>query len=411
MAILNVPNEAALKTVLIGTETTPGTAVTPTGRLLLDFTGSPGIGDVRANEDATGSYDRTATVRRSRADASGTLGGPLTYQELAILPKYALKGGVAGVSDSESTPGYTYTYSPSASADDIDTATVQFGVDGLPWVATGVRFDEINISGDATAQDDQWQVGGTPFIREVARLEDGDLEGTVTVASTDTVITVTDGAMTIDEHIGKYFFMDYGSHIGEVRQITDNDATTITLESALSSTPSGGEAFYVSAAFPTIADADYDPITMEGTNVYLDTYNSGASTLGTTLISDRVLSFNVTQRLNLAYKYRASGVIGRLGRGAREVTGQLRLEFDRWDEYVNLVNNTELSLRIEKTGPVIDSGAGTNHLARIDIERAVFAGWSDDVDTNNMTVTLAFRALQESPIWQITAKTNLAATP
>ena len=408
MPITTVSNEAAMKTVLIGTETIPGTAVVPDGRLLVPFTAQPGIGAIRRSQDATGGYDRTATARRATADASATFGGPVTFQELAILPKYAMRGGITGSGDSGSPEAFTYTYGPSFNADDIDTATIQFGVDGLPWVATGVRFDEFNISGDATGADNDWQVGGTPFVRSAERLETDDAEFAATGGTVSTVVN-TGAGWTVDQFEGAYIFKDYGSHVGEVRMVASNTADTITVADDWSEAPTAGDLFYISAEFPVLPAADYDAITMEGTEVYLDTYNSGASTLGTTLISDRVLSFNVTQTLALARKRRASGVIGRMGRGAREVSGTLRLEFDRWDEYINLRENTEMSLRIEKEGPAINGT--TNHRARIDIERMVFDGWSEDEDTNNMTVSLAFVALQESPIWQISVTTDLATLP
>jgi hypothetical protein len=407
MAITSVPNEVAMKTVLIGTETTPGVAVVPDRRTLVPFTASPGVGTIRRSQDATGGYDRTAVIRRDFAEPGATFGGPATFQDLAIWSQYAIKGGVTGVSDAETTPGYLYTFTPTFNADDIATATVYHGVEGLPMIATGVRFDEFNISGDATSTDDNWQVGGTPFVKDADRLEVEDYEGEVTSATT-TVITVTGAGWTIDQFQGAYYFDQYGSGIGEVRMIASNTADTITLETALSIAPTAGDPFYVSSVFPAIANPDYDPIPMEGTTVYLDLYNASASTLGTTDISDRVLSFNVSQTLGLARKRRSSGIIGRMGRGGREVSGTLRFEFDRWDEYKKFIEDQEISIRIEQTGPVIDATAGTTQLARIDVERAAFDSWTEDEDTNNMTVSLTFVALLETPVWEVAVKTDLA---
>jgi hypothetical protein len=222
------------------------------------------------------------------------------------------------------------------------------------------------------------------------------------------VITVTGAAWTIDQFQGAYYFDQYGSGIGEVRMIASNTADTITLETALTDAPTAGDPFYVSSVFPAIANPDYDPIPMEGTTVYLDLYNASASTLGTTDISDRVLSFNVSQTLGLARKRRSSGIIGRMGRGGREVSGTLRFEFDRWDEYKKFIEDQEISIRIEQTGPVIDATAGTTQLARIDVERAAFDSWTEDEDNNNMTVSLTFVALLETPVWEVAVKTDLA---
>lgn len=414
MAILNVPNEVAMKQVAIATEALPGVAVTPTHRLLLDFSATPGVGDLRASEDATGGYDRTNTIRRSQADPSGTMGGDLTYEEFAMLMQYAIKGGVAGVSDANATPGYTYTFSPTFNADDIDTFTAQFGAEGLPWQATGVRFNEVTITGDATDTNDAWQFSGTPFMRDVERLEGEEFVATgASVGNETTTVENTGASWTIDELVGQYIFKDYGTHIGEVRQIESNTATVITVSDAFSEAVVAGDVFYISAALPTIANPDYETIVTEGTQFFLDPYNSATSSVGTTEVTDRIVSFNVTQSLQLARKRRLSGIIGRLGRGAREITGTVRFEFDRWDEYKEWINNEEVSIRIQKVGSVIDSGASTNKLARIDVERAAWGAWTEDADNNNMTVSLSFRAYLPAtgPIMTVAAKNQLATLP
>lgn len=164
MSIFNVANEADLKGLMIATESTPGEFTMPTQRMAMDFTASPGKGALITSSDATGTYDRTARIRRSFATASGNIGGgALSFQELAILSRYAIKGGVVGVSDGNDIPAYTYTFSPSANVDDIDTFTALYGVEGLPWEATGVRINEFNISGNAVGTDDQWDGSGTLF--------------------------------------------------------------------------------------------------------------------------------------------------------------------------------------------------------------------------------------------------------
>lgn len=409
MAILNVPNEAALKQVMIATETIPGTFVTPTRMLTKDFTALPGKGAIVRSADATGTYDRTARVRRSSAAASGNIGGGAsTFQELAMMGQYAIKGGVVGVSDANTIPGYTYTFSPAASVDDIGTFSALFGVDGLPWEATGARISEFNIAGNAVGSDDFWTDSGTLFLKDAKRKE--GFEG-VSTAGTTTTLTMTGATWTVNEHQGAYVFLGYGSGIGAVRQVLSNTATELTFETAVTPAPGVGVKFYISDVFPTLPDPDYDTISMEGTKVFLDVYNASASTLGTTNVSDRVLSFNVTQTLNLANKRRASGMIGRVGRGAREVSGTLQFEFDRWDEYAKWIGDQEISIRIEKDGPTIDATAGSKQMAQINIERAVFDAWTEATDQNNMTVNLTFVALQEAPTWQLVVKTDIATLP
>lgn len=408
MAITSVPNEVDLRGAMIATEANAGTFQTPTKRILQDFTAAPGIGALKRSQDATGGFDRTNTVRRDFADPSGTIGGAATYQELEILSKYAIKGGVVPVTDGNPTPAYTSNFAPSFAADDMDTFSALYGVDGLPWQATGVRLDEFNISGDATSQDNQWMLGGTPFLKEAKRFE--GFQG-VSTGLTTTTLTMTGAGWTVNAHQGAYVFLNYGTGNGLVRQVASNTSTVLTFESAIPAPGPTTIPFYISGVFPSLAMPNFNIIEMEGTKIFLDVHNPAGSTLGTTEVSDRTLSFNVTQALNLANKRRASGIIGRKGRGAREVGGTLRFENDRWDEYAKWIGNQPVSIRIEKTGPVISASPLTNHRARIDIEKAAFDVWTPDEDNNNMTVSLSFLALQWSPVWNINVISNLATLP
>lgn len=407
MAIRNVANEEALKGLMIATETNPGVFTMPTTRMTKAFTATPGKGAIIRSQDATGTYDRTARVRRSFATASGNIGGGAsTYQELAMMGLYAMKGGVTGVSDANTIPGYTYTFGPSSNVDDIDTFSALFGVEGLPWEATGVRLNEFNISGNAIGSDDFWTDSGTLFLKDAKRYE--GFEGVAT-GGTTTTITMTGAAWTVDEHKGAYVFLKYGSGVGEVRQVLSNTTTEITFETAVLNAPAIGDLFYISGLFPTLAEADYDTITMEGTRIFLDVHNPSATTIGTTNVSERVASFNVTQTLNLANKRRAPGVIGRIGRGGREVSGTLQFEFDRWDEYKKWMEDEEISIRIEKPGPVIDATAGSTQNVQLNIERAAFDAWTEATDQNNMMVNLTFVGLEEAPPWEMVVKTDIAS--
>jgi len=416
MAVTHIPNEAALQTVLIGTETRPGVAVTPTARLQGEFSATPGSGAIRRSVDATGGYDRTATLRRAQADPDGSYAEDLTYESFPTLMRYGVKGGGTGVSDANATPGYTYAKSPSFSTDDIDTATIMSGVPGLGWRSTGVRWDEFNIVADSTDADDTWKFSATPFMRDVVRLP-GSIDAVAT-AATATTITWGTGTYTANQLAGAYITLNPESHTGQVRQILSNTATatgstTLTVSTAFDPVPAATVPFHVAGQFPVIANPDYESITLEGTKLFLDLYNAGASTLGTTDVSERILAFNISNTLNLARKRRLPGIVGRTGRGAREISGTIRFEFDRWDEYRQWEEDDEISIRIEKEGSLIDTGAGSRKLARIDVERAAWDAFTPDTDNNNITMSLSFVALlpDNDPIATFTAKNTLVTLP
>lgn len=515
--ISNIPNEVALEEAVYATEMIAGKAVTPKARFEGAFAATPGIGALRRTEIATGGYDRMGAPRREIADPSGSYSEEMTFESFAQHGRYAVKGGDAPITVAGAIPGYRRAISPTFDVDDIDSFTTQFGVDGLAWQATGVRWAEINLVADFVGTGDVLTMSATPFIRAVDRLPgffdgvatggatnvnevqsltitgtptggtftltldgqttaaiafnataaavqtalaalstigagnvactggplpgsavtitfQGDLGGTnvsqitatgsLTGGTTPTVNVATttpgSGALTavmtgagwtVNQWAGAYVYLDYGTFAGQVRQVLSNTADTLTLGPPnLSSAVTAGDLFHIAGKMPIVPQNDGEVITLEGSRVYLDRYNASVSSIGTTLISSRVLSLNITQILSLARKRRAAGIIGRVGRGARWITGTLRVELDGWDEYTAWEDKAPLSLRWEKDGSVIDATANTKKLARIDIERGYFDAFTPDADNNNRTASFSFvsRLADAEPILNWESVTGLA---
>jgi hypothetical protein len=225
---------------------------------------------------------------------------------------------------------------------------------------------------------------------------------------------MTGAGWVVNDWQGAYVFLDYGTHIGEVRQVLSNTADTLTLGApVLPGAVGAGDVFYLSGLFPVIADANYESISLEGSKLFLDVYNPSASSIGTTDVSERVLSLNVTHALNLSGKRRLPGIIGRVGRGMRLITGTIRFEADRWDEWKAWEEDTRLSIRWEKEGSIIDPTEETTKLARIDIEKAVVDTITDDADNNNITHSVAFVGLlpESAPPATFVGKNALATLP
>lgn len=404
---IHIPNETGQKVVLYGAETIPGAAVVPDSMLLGELTVSKSAAIVR-REEATGGFDRLNSVTRETPSFDGTYAEDMSYESAPALLKRGVRGGVAGVTDGNATPGFTYTFSPSFATDDIDSMTMYSGVDGMLFQSTGVRFNSFTITADSSDNDDAWKWSGPLFIRDLDRVPGQE----VVTATGGTTSTITDTAATwtINEWQGGWAFINYGSFNGEVREIASNTATAITLDTpVLSAAVQAGDVVLLVPPMPSVAIPEQETIRLTGTKLYLDAYNASASTTGTTDISDRILSFNITNELNIAQKKRFSGIIARVGRGARWITYQIRFEADRWDEYKAWEDDTFLSVRMEQTGSVIDSTAGTNKLARIDIEKSVFDMITPDTDNNNLTHTVSGIALYEAPIETFVVK-NANAT-
>lgn len=404
-----VNNEEALSVAFFGTEVVPGQAVTPTDRLLGTFTSTKSR-PLRRREEATGLYDRFATPSRQQATYSGTYGEDLSFESWAKLLRYAVKGGDLGTLVAGSTGAYGRVRTPSGNVDDIDSMTVQTGVDGLGFQSTGVRFDEFTVAAEATDGDDVWKWSSNLFLRDKVPLP-GSVTGVATAGTTGG-LTMAGAAWVVDAYEGAWVTIGYGSHIGAVRRIASNTADTLTFEGPpLATAVQAGDVFHVAGLFPVVPSPAVDSIPLEGTKLYLDRYNASASALGTTDVSDRILGFNVTQTLGLAPKRRFTGIIGRVGRGARWYSGTIRFEFSHWDEYRGWEEDEEISLRLEQEGDEIEPGYRKR--ARIDIERAAWDAVTQDTDNNNMTMSLSFVAAlpDAEPIAAFDSVTDLAVLP
>lgn len=408
MAIRNVTNEVSNKQVLYGTEIVPGEAVVPDGRLFGTWEASRSRA-IRRTEEATGGYDRFTAISREAETFSGSYREEPSYESLPNLLRYGLAGGDPVVADTEATIAYTRTQVPAPAVDDIDTATIVSGVEGLPFQATGVRWDEWTLSW--TAANGAWEFSANPVMRSFNRLP-GSFEGVVTNATT-TSITMTGAAETLDAWVGSYIFIDFGTHIGPVRMVTDSTADTWTWDGALDVAPDAGSRFMVVPFLPIVADnVEREIIKGDTLDVYVDLWKADGTAIGTTLVSDRILEFSLTQTLNLASKQRASGIIGRYGRGARWITGNVRFEFDRWDEYEEWDEDSWVSIRVEKHGSVIDETAGTDKMFRIDLEKVAWDVFTEDADNHNMTATLSYVAAlplgSPNEILEVTTRNEVA---
>lgn len=407
-------NELQLRRVYAGTEAQGGTLVAPTYRL---------YGDLRLTKRRTLSsrreyagtlFDRYSPVR-GPVEIEGTYEQALSYEDLAILLRYGLAENPGGVTDSETTPGYTYTYVPIADRLGIDAASVETGWPGFVETVSMMHFPEFTISADIDDAEAAWKWSS----RVRARTYDAKANahsGTASGGSTTTVVQAGAG-WTPDAYIGAYVRMTGGTagNIGQVRQITDNDGTTLTVGQAFPATVVSSDTFEISAVFTgSIADRSRETIDAPGTALYLD--DSGG-TIGTTAQTGRFISFSLTYMNNANPKRFMENVDSystRLGAGTKQVSGQVRLEFDNRDEYDHWDNLDVRLIRIRKTGSTIDSGAGTTKSATIDIHRAYWSELTKDDREENITATYGFMGfvdLSEGVPFEIAVKNTLNTLP
>jgi hypothetical protein len=389
MTIINaIPNEDQLRRAYLGTEVRLGLAVAPTFRLYGDLQ----LNKARAladRNDYAGTYFSDYTVVRGPAEITGTYAVPLSYEDFAILPRYAVEGGGTGVSDSESTPGYAYTREPEPDNPGLDFASGEYFVPGMPFTFTGLHFPEFTVSGDIDNTEAAWM-----WNSQVAALtkDPKDLTTGAATGGTTTTLVLTGAGWTVNQFAGAYTRMLDGTagNIGQVRKVASNTSDTLTFSSAFPSAVASGDDFEISGVFTAgITDRTRETIDFPGTKLYIDDQGD----IGTTEIPGRFISFSVTVARNSSGKRFADNPDGytRFGFGAFRVTGQIRLEFDRLDEYLDWEAATPRAIRIEQTGSTIDSGAGTTKKATIDIYKAVFDSFPTDTRNTNITSTITFR--------------------
>jgi hypothetical protein len=408
------PNSQALKRGYFGTEAIAGTAVTPTYRVYGDLS-LTATRQLAERQEFAGTLFADYTPVFGPWAIDGTLKQPLTYEDLAILPRYSLAGGGTGVSDAAPTPGYVYTRRPDPDSLNIDSATIEGGTPGMAWRAGGAIFPEFTISADIDDSEAVWKWDSP--IKAVSRDYVASTTGTAT-AGTTTTVTQAAAGWTINAFSGSYVRMLTGTagNIGQVREIESNTATVLTLTQALPATVAAADTFEILGNFTTgIADRTREMIAGPGTDLYMD---ATGGTIGTTAITGRFISFSVTYNSGLStfkrFMENVDSFTAKPDLGTRRVTGQIRLEHDRLDQWNLFEAGTARKIRIKQTGSTIHAGTSTTKEATIDIYNAVFSSFSEDTRNSNITATLGFTGFVdtvEGVPWQLQAKNTLATLP
>lgn len=418
MAAYNaLPNERSKVRHLAGTEATRGAGATQTFQLL---------GDFRVNErqpliereEYTGTLDPWVTPELGLYDVDGTYNELLTFESLATHLRYGMNGTTASTTpadDAQTVHGYTYTYDPCTQISDLDSMEIEHGPPGLPELATGVMHKQFTISADSDDADGCWKWDSQCFLMNNA-VKASAAPGVLT-ATGGTVSTVVKAAAgwTVDALIGAYVFIRSGTAIGDVRLITDNDATSLTVAPDFSATIDSGDTFEISAQFTAgIAVPSYEKIKAAGTKVYIDDTAAG---IGVTQLADKSISWSLTHALDMnpkRFMEYETGYSAKLGTGWRRVTGQMRIEFDDLHEYNHYKASSTRSIRISREGSIIDSGAVTKKIAKIDIYDAYWSEVTRDQDRNaNLTRIFAFKGYYGTTarVARIAVKNKLSALP
>jgi hypothetical protein len=382
-----VPNESALRRAYAGTQDFYDTPVAPTfklyGQMVINSTRQITESDDRAG---TRFVDYEPTYGPWTAD--GTYQVNLSYEDLAILPRYAVRGGISGVSDANTTPSYLYSYTTPAVTNELEAMTVEHSFPGIPERAETVMFNDFTISADADDAQAVWKWNGNLWVRFSGPLT-GE-SGTAT-AGTTTSLTMTGAGWTIDEWAGAYVYIRSGAREGDAVEVASNTADTLTFSNTLAAAIAAGDEFDISGVFTSgITDRSRTLIKGPGTTVYID---DEAGTIGTTEYP-KWISWSVTYQNNLSSKRFGSDidrVSDKVGLGIAKVTGQIRLEFDDPLEYQHFSDGDMRRIRIQQTDTtLVNTSPATYRQATIDVPLAAWSQVTKDERGSNITATFAF---------------------
>jgi hypothetical protein len=170
---------------------------------------------------------------------------------------------------------------------------------------------------------------------------------------------------------------------------------------------------------PALPAANLGPqLTPGNMQVWID---SGATAIGTTLISGRVISATHSIPVGWSYKFPAGQTLGtiptytRLGRAKRSIETRIvfeLLDMTQWDLYEA---ETSLKVRVRHNGPLIETVAGPldyYHYVEVDTYGpAEFGGWGEFEGTNR-TIELIVRSVYDSTLgagWSVKVQSVAAA--
>jgi hypothetical protein len=408
--VTSTPNEVPRRLVLAGIEAQRGAAVAPTHRWRGAFA-AEATRDLVRTPEVTGGYDQLLTPQQGLPTTSGTYTEEASYESLGTHMRIGLAGGDPGVGDGNATEAYTRTFEPAFDRDDIESATVQHGTPGLGWQSAMVMHDEWTLSWDMDDEDGVWKFSSKLHLRSKTALP-GTSSGMAT-AGTAATLTMAGAAWGLDEHAGKYLVITGGAGHGQVRQVTSNTGDTLTVGRAFETAPVAGTRYRLEGLFAAgVPRPAETKILTPGTRTWIDV---AGVPIGTTQVRNRVISASVTCANAIAAKWfgeNEDAASDRIDRGARVITGQVVAEFDRRDEYEQWLSLTEVGIRWEKAGPVIDAEAGTRYRARVEVPRAVWETPRPDTRRNNITATFGFVAyLPTGAPLRVQTVTPVAALP
>lgn len=395
----DIQNETLLRKVQIAKEVTLGTAVTPTAKLggMLNITEDRPVSDVAARD---GTFGVAKNARFGTRTFGGTYDDLLSFEDMAILLQYGVAVAPSAVDDTNTVHGYSRTYSPGQGL--FSSFSAEHMVDGLLEKATGVQFGDVTVSGDIDDADGNWKINVGNLLVKSNAVTLPVFNGVATAGAT-TTITQTAAGWTIDAYLGAYVKMLTGTaaNIGEIRQITTNSATVLTVASAFPATVAAADTFEILPLFTSLTARDVNYIQTEGTQLFIANNLAGLATASNEIV-DKMIKFSLTLQNTINPKKFMNNIgvySQKRGRGKRAVSGVITMEFDDSAEKRNweLALPLARALKIQQlNGPVINVSPATTMQATITVPKVYWDKVDSSGDRNgNMTADYSFKGFSD----------------
>lgn len=151
-----------------GIEGTRGTAATVTRRVYGTIVRQHTQAIVQI-PDESGTFWGGDAVAQGDAEVAFTVEAVATFEDLAWWLKLALDGTITPSADAGTPIAYTYLADPNGEADDLATATFEYGWGGLVYRSTMVGCRQLTIAIDR-ANAPYWRITANLFARNIEKI-------------------------------------------------------------------------------------------------------------------------------------------------------------------------------------------------------------------------------------------------
>jgi len=192
-----VANEEILRLAQAGLESTRGTGVAATRKVYAQISPSYERA-IREFADTSGSFAARRRLAYQRQRATFAVTELLTFEDWAWWLQLAVKGGVTGVADGGTPPGYLYTFTPSLATDDLKSMTLEWNHVGNAYKSTQVMVNSWTVRIDPD-NEGGWMLDADLLARDLAT---ASYTGSITDRGTEVVKAPTTKLYIDDATIG-----------------------------------------------------------------------------------------------------------------------------------------------------------------------------------------------------------------